>query len=187
MGALADMVRQGKALYVGISNYKAEEAAAAIDMLREMGTPCLIHQPHYNMFERWTEKGLLDVLNEKGVGCIAYSPLAQGSLTDKYLKGVPEGSRAARKGTTVEGRYLSEERLETVRLLNELAAERGQTLAQMALAWVLRRPEVTSVLVGASSTGQLEDNTAALNHLEFTGQELARIDEILGEDPGLLS
>lgn len=187
MGALADMVRQGKALYVGISNYKAEEAAAAIDMLKEMGVPCLIHQPRYNMFERWTEDGLLDVLNEKGVGCIAYSPLAQGSLTDKYLKGVPEGSRAARKGTTVEGRYLSEERLEKVRLLNEIAVGRGQTLAQMALAWVLRRPEVTSVLVGASSAGQLEDNVAALNRLEFTVQELKQIDEILGEDPGLLS
>ena len=187
MGALSDAVRQGKALYAGISNYKPEEAKKAIGILRANHTPCLLHQPRYNMFERWTEKGLLDVLNEKGVGCIAYSPLAQGSLTDKYLKGVPEGSRAARKGTTVEGRYLSEERLETVRLLNELAAERGQTLAQMALAWVLRRPEVTSVLVGASSTGQLEDNVAALNHLEFTGQELARIDEILGEDPGLLS
>ena len=116
------------------------------------------------------------------MGCIAYSPLAQGSLTDKYLKGVPEGSRAARKGTTVEGRYLSEERLEKVRLLNEIAAGRGQTLAQMALAWVLRRPEVTSVLAG-----QLEDNVAALNRLEFTEQELRRIDEILGEDPGLLS
>ena len=139
------------------------------------------------MFERWTEDGLLGVLDEKGVGCIAYSPLAQGSLTDKYLKGVPEGSRAARKGTTVEGRYLSEERLEKVRLLNEIAAGRGQTLAQMALAWVLRRPEVTSVLVGASSAGQLEDNVAALNRLEFTEQELRRIDEILGEDPGLLS
>ena len=186
LGALADMVRQGKALYVGISNYKAEEAAAAIDMLKEMGVPCLIHQPRYNMFERWTEEGLLGVLDEKGVGCIAYSPLAQGSLTDKYLKGVPEGSRAARKGTTVEGRYLSEERLEKVRLLNEIAAGRGQTLAQMALAWVLRRPEVTSVLVGASSAGQLEDNVAALNHLEFTEQELKQIDEILGEDPGLL-
>lgn len=187
MGALADMVRQGKALYVGISNYKAEEAAAAIDMLKEMGVPCLIHQPRYNMFERWTEEGLLGVLNEKGVGCIAYSPLAQGALTDKYLKGVPEGSRAARKGTTVEGRYLSEERLEKVRLLNEIAVGRGQTLAQMALAWVLRRPEVTSVLVGASSAGQLEDNVAALNRLEFTEQELKQIDEILGEDPGLLS
>ena len=179
-------IRQAEVLIIGGTSLTVYPAAA-IDMLKEMGVPCLIHQPRYNMFERWTEDGLLGVLDEKGVGCIAYSPLAQGSLTDKYLKGVPEGSRAARKGTTVEGRYLSEERLEKVRLLNEIAAGRGQTLAQMALAWVLRRPEVTSVLVGASSAGQLEDNVAALNRLEFTEQELRRIDEILGEDPGLLS
>lgn len=187
VGALSDMVRQGKAFYIGISNYKAEEAEKAIALLRANGTPCLIHQPRYNMFERWIEKGLLDVLSEGGVGCIAYSPLAQGALTDKYLKGIPEGSRASRTGTTVGGRYLSQERLEKIRSLNELASERGQSLAQMALAWILRRPEVTSVLVGASSPKQLEDNVKALDNLGFTEEELAKIDHILGEDPGLLS
>ncbi len=187
MGALSDMVRQGKALYVGISNYKAPEAAKAIAMLRENGTPCLIHQPRYNMFERWVEGGLLDVLRESGTGCIAYSPLAQGALTDKYLKGIPDGSRASRAGTTVGGRCLSPERLEKIRRLNEIAAGRGQTLAQMALAWILRRPEVTSVLVGASSTGQLEDNVKALDCLAFAEDELEAINGILGEDPGLLS
>lgn len=186
MGALTDMVKQGKALYVGISNYQADEAAKAIKILKENGTPCLIHQPRYNMFERWVESGLLDVLSENGVGCIAYSPLAQGSLTNKYLNGIPEGSRGSRTGTTVAGRYLSEERLDKIRRLNEIAVQRGQTLAEMALAWVLRRPEVTSVLIGASSTKQLEDNVAALKQLEFSVDELKAIDEILGEDPGLL-
>lgn len=187
MGALSDMVRQGKALYVGISNYGAAEAKKAIDILRANGTPCLIHQPRYNMFERWVEDGLLDVLGREGVGCIAYSPLAQGALTDKYLKGIPEGSRASRSGTTVGGRYLSGERMEKIRRLNEMALERGQSLAQMALAWVLCRPEVTSVLIGASSAKQLEDNVAALGNLAFTEAELAAIDGILGEDEGLLA
>jgi len=187
MGALSDIVHQGKALYVGISNYKEEEAAKAIDMLRENGTPCLIHQPRYNMFERWVENGLLEMLGGRGVGCIAYSPLAQGALTDKYLKGIPEGSRASRAGTTVGGRYLSDDRLEKIRSLNELAAGRGQSLAQMALAWVLRRPEITSVLVGASSPEQLEDNVRALERLAFTEEELSSIEKILGEDPGLLA
>lgn len=187
MGALTDIVKQGKALYVGISNYQAEEAAKAIDMLRANGTPCLIHQPRYNMFERWVEDGLLQMLSEKGCGCIAYSPLAQGSLTDKYLKGIPEGSRAARKGTTVGSRYLSEMRLEKIRGLNQIAADRGQTLAQMALAWVLHRPEVTSVLIGASSAAQLDDNVASLKRLDFTAEELAAIEEILGQDEGLLA
>jgi len=179
MGALSDLVRQGKALYVGISNYKAEEAARAAQILRANGTPCLIHQPRYNMFERWVEDGLLDVLRESGVGCIAYSPLAQGALTDKYLRGVPEGSRASRQGTTVGERYLSEEQLQKIRQLNQVAADRGQSLAQMALAWVLRRPEITSVLVGASSTRQLEENVKVLDSPAFTGEELARIDRIL--------
>lgn len=186
MGALTDMVKQGKALYVGISNYQAEEAAKAIDMLRASGTPCLIHQPRYNMFERWVENGLLQVLEEKGCGCIAYSPLAQGALTDKYLKGIPEGSRASREGTTVGGRYLSAERLEKIHALNQIAGRRGQTLAQMALVWVLRRPEVTSVLIGASSVAQLDDNVAALNTCGFSDAELAEIEEILGADDGLL-
>ena len=134
MGALTDIVRQGKALYVGISNYQAEEAERAIHILKENGTPCLIHQPRYNMFERWVEDGLLDVLGKEGVGCIAYSPLAQGALTDRYLKGIPADSRAARKGTTIGGRYLTEEKMEQIRALNQLAEERGQALAQMALA-----------------------------------------------------
>lgn len=179
MGALTDIVRQGKALYVGISNYRAWEAKKAIDMLRANGTPCLIHQPRYNMFERGVEDGLLRVLEEAGCGCIAYSPLAQGSLTDKYLKGIPEGSRASRQGTTVGERYLSEKRLEKIRSLNQIANDRGQTLAQMALAWVLRRPEVTSVLIGASSAAQLDDNVAALKRLDFTEEELAAIEKIL--------
>lgn len=187
MGALTDIVRQGKALYVGISNYGAEEAKAAIDMLRANGTPCLIHQPRYNMFERWVEEGLLDVLREGGSGCIAYSPLAQGSLTDKYLKGIPADSRASREGTTVGGRYLSPEHIDQIRKLDELAGKRGQSLAQMALAWVLRRPEVTSVLIGASRVSQIDDNVAALDHLDFAREELDAIDEILGKGAGLLN
>lgn len=187
MGALSDMVRQGKALYVGISNYQAEEAREAIQMLRAMGTPCLLHQPRYNMFERWVERGLLEVLQEEGTGCIAFSPLAQGALTGKYRMGIPEESRASREGTTVGQRYLSEERLKKIEDLHEIACGRGQSLAQMALAWVLRRPEITSVLIGASSVAQLEDNAAALQGLIFTEQELAKIDEILGEDPGMLA
>ena len=152
MGALSDAVRQGKALYVAISNYQAPEAEKAIAMLRANGTPCLLHQPRYNMLERWVEDGLLELLDREGVGCICFSPLAQGALTDKYLSGVPEGSRASREGNTIGGRYLSEESLVKIRELNQIAASRGQTLAQMALAWVLRRSEVTSVLIGASST-----------------------------------
>lgn len=180
MGALTDIVKQGKALYVGISNYQADEAKRAIQMLRENGTPCLIHQPRYNMLERWVEDGLLQVLDENGCGCIAYSPLAQGSLTDKYLTGIPEGSRAARAGSSIGERYLSEKRLEQIRALNQIAMDRGQTLAQMALAWVLRRPEVTSVLIGASSVAQLEDNVAALNGLSFTAEELAAVEGEIG-------
>ena len=186
MGALSDIVRQGKALYVGISNYQAEEAKKAIEILRNNGTPCLIHQPRYNMFERWVENGLLDVLREEGVGCIAYSPLAQGSLTDKYLNGIPAGSRAAREGTTVAGRYLSEEHLEQIRKLNEIAKDRGQTLAQMALWWVLRRPEVTTVLVGASSSKQLLANLDALKGAPFTEEELDQIEKILGDGKVIL-
>lgn len=181
MGALSDMVRQGKALYVGISNYGEKEAAEAIRILRENKTPCLIHQPRYNMFERWVEDGLLDTLAREGVGCIAYSPLAQGALTDRYLNGIPEGSRASRKGTTIGERYLSEESLEKIRALNEIAKERGQSLAQMALAWVLRRPEVTSVLIGASSIAQLDDNLETLSHLEFSEEELAAIEQVLSK------
>ena len=184
MGALSDMVRQGKALYVGISNYQAEEAERAIAILKENGTPCLIHQARYNMFERWPEQGLFDVLTETGTGCIAYSPLAQGALTDRYLKGIPADSRASRKGTTIGKRYMNEEQLAKVAKLHEIAVERGQSLAQMALAWVLRRPEVSSVLIGASRVSQLEDNVEALEHLDFSEEELAKIDAILGKDPG---
>lgn len=184
MGALSDAVRQGKALYVGISNYQPEEAKKAIDILRKNGTPCLLHQPRYNMFERWVEDGLLELLEAEGTGCICYSPLAQGALTGRYLKGIPEGSRASRAGTTIGGRYLSEENLEKIRALDKLAGERGQSLAQMALAWVLRRREVTSVLIGASSPEQLDDNLAALKNLAFTEEEMAAIDRILGKEQG---
>lgn len=179
MGALSDIVRQGKALYVGISNYDNEEAGEAIRILNENGTPCLIHQPRYNMFERWVEEGLLETLGREGVGCIAYSPLAQGALTDRYLKGIPADSRAAREGTTISGRYLTGEKLEQVHALNNIAGERGQTLAQMALAWVLRKPEVTSVLIGASSPEQLSANIASLDNLEFAEDERKAIDRIL--------
>ena len=179
MGALSDAVRQGKALYVAISNYQAPEAEKAIAMLRANGTPCLLHQPRYNMLERWVEDGLLELLDREGVGCICFSPLAQGALTDKYLSGVPEGSRASREGNTIGGRYLSYESLVKIRELNQIAASRGQTLAQMELAWVLRRNEVTSVLIGASSTAQLEDNVAALDHLAFEPDELEKIESVL--------
>lgn len=179
MGALTDIVKQGKALYVGISNYGPEEAQKAIKILKENGTPCLIHQCRYNMFERQIEEKLLAVLEGNGAGCIAFSPLAQGALTDKYLHGIPEGSRASRQGTTVGGRYLSEENRKKIRALADLAAERGQSLAQMALAWVLRRKEVTSVLIGASSTEQLADNVKALKYPEITLDEGKAIDKIL--------
>lgn len=179
MGALSDMVRQGKALYVGISNYQADEAERAIGILKENGTPCLLNQPRYNMFERWCENGLLQVLDREGTGCICYSPLAQGALTGRYLNGIPEGSRASRANTTVGGRYLTPGNLEKIRALNDLAKERGQSLAQLALSWVLRRKEVTSVLIGASSTAQLEDNIRALDGPVFAEEELAAIDSIL--------
>ena len=179
MGALADIVKQGKALYVGISNYGDREAREAVLLLKNMGVPCLIEQPRYNMFERGAEEGLFDTLLENGVGCICYSPLAQGALTDKYLKGIPQGSRASRQGTTIGGRYLSDEKLDQIRQLNELALERGQTLAQMALSWVLREKAVTSVLIGASSVKQLEDSAACLDNLKFTQEELGKIDSIL--------
>lgn len=182
MGALSDMVRQGKALYVGISNYEKEDAEKAIRILRENGTPCLIHQPRYNMFERWVEGGLLELLGREGVGCIAYSPLAQGALTDRYLKGVPADSRAAKAGSTIGGRYLTDEKMEQIRALNQLAEERGQSLAQMALAWILRKPEVTSVLIGASSPQQLDTNVKALENLAFTADECKKIDDILAEN-----
>ena len=179
MGALSDIVRSGKALYVGLSNYKEEETRRAVKILKENGTPCLIHQPRYNLLERWVEDGLLSALDENGVGCICFSPLAQGALTDKYLKGIPADSRASRAGSTVAQRYLSDEQLEKIKQLNQFAAERGQTLAQMAISWILRRPEVTTVLVGASRVSQLDNSLAALKNTAFSEDELKRIDEIL--------
>jgi L-glyceraldehyde 3-phosphate reductase len=175
LGALDHAVRQGKALYVGISSYSAARTQEAVNILRALGTPLFIHQPSYSMFNRWIEGGLLDVLADDGVGCIAFSPLAQGLLTDRYLNGVPEGSRAA-KHDSLEMSMLSDENLKRVRALNDIAKERGQSLAQLALAWVLRDSRVTSALIGASSVGQLDDNLDALHNLTFSDDELARID-----------
>jgi L-glyceraldehyde 3-phosphate reductase len=175
LGALHSAVEQGKALYVGISSYSDQRTTEAITILRRLGTPLLIHQPSYSMLNRWIEHGLLDVLGAEGVGCIAFSPLAQGLLTDRYLHGIPEDSRAHRNATFTKD-MLSEANLAHVRALNGLAERRGQTLAQMALAWALRDPRVTSVLVGASSVAQLEQNVAALEHLGFSDDELAEID-----------
>jgi L-glyceraldehyde 3-phosphate reductase len=175
MGALDTAVRQGKALYAGISSYSPERTRQAAEILRGLGTPLLIHQPSYSMLNRWIEDGLLEVLGEEGVGCIVFSPLAQGLLTDRYLDGVPEGSRASRPGT-IDHDQLSEETLAKVRALHQLAVRRGQSLAQMAVAWALRDPRVTSALLGASSVAQLEDNVAALGNLAFDDQELAEID-----------
>ncbi len=176
MGALDRAVRQGKALYVGISSYSDQRTKEAIAILRELGTPLFIHQPSYSMFNRWIEERLLAVLDEDGVGCIAFSPLAQGLLTNRYLNGVPEGSRAT-KNDSLEMSMINDQNLANVRALNEIASERGQTLAQLALAWVLRDDRVTSALIGASSVAQLDDNLDALNNLTFTSEELARIDQ----------
>ena len=175
MGALDAAVRQGKALYVGISSYSAEKTREAVGILRELGTPCVIHQPSYSMFNRWIEPELLDTVGDLGIGCIVFSPLAQGMLSDKYLDGIPEGSRASRSAT-LSPDLLTPEVLEKIRSLNEIARRRGQTLAQMAVAWVLRDPRVTSALVGASSVEQLEANVAALDHVEFSPEELDEID-----------
>jgi L-glyceraldehyde 3-phosphate reductase len=175
MGALDSAVRQGKALYVGVSSYSGQRTQEAVDILRRLGTPLLIHQPSYSMLNRWVEEDLLDVLGANGVGCIAFSPLAQGMLTDKYLKGIPAGSRAA-QGKSLDPKLLGEQALKHVRALNRMAKARGQSLAQMALAWVLRDDRVTSVLIGASSVGQLEDSVAATQNLGFTAEELTRID-----------
>jgi L-glyceraldehyde 3-phosphate reductase len=179
MGALASAVQQGKALYVGISNYSPEQTRQAARILRELGSPCLIHQPRYSMLDRWVEKGLLDTLEKEGIGAIVFSPLAQGQLTDRYLNGFPQGARA----TKTERVWLTpdnvKQNLPKIRKLNQLAAQRGQSLAQMAIAWVLRKPQITSALVGASSVKQLETNLAALNNLKFTEEELQSIDDIL--------
>jgi L-glyceraldehyde 3-phosphate reductase len=183
MGALDTAVRQGKALYVGISSYSPERTVRAYDILRELGTPLLIHQPAYSLLNRWVERGLLDVLEEKGVGCIAFSPLAQGMLSERYLNGIPEGSRAAEDGS-FQKRFLDEANLERIRGLAEIARRRGQSLPQMAIAWVLRDPRVTSALIGVSSVEQLEDNVAALSALSFTDEELRAI-EAYAKDSGI--
>ncbi|GGK81218.1 glyceraldehyde 3-phosphate reductase [Sphaerisporangium melleum] len=182
MGALDTAVRSGRALYAGISNYTAEQTKEAVRILREMGTPLLIHQPRYSMLDRWVEDGLLDTLEAEGVGCIPFSPLAQGVLTDRYLQGVPEGSRASQE-RFLRPSQLTDDLLGRVRGLQEIAAARGQSLAQMALAWVLRDRRVTSVLIGASSVRQLEDNVAAIDRLGFAEDELAAIDKLIAE-PG---
>lgn len=179
MAALDAVVRQGKALYVGISNYSAEQTAKAIEVLNQLGTPLLIHQPSYSMFNRWIEDGLQDVLEENGVGSIAFSPLAQGLLTNKYLDGIPGDSRAAKPTGFLQENQIIPEVVGRVQRLNDIAAERGQSLSQMALAWVLRGGRVSSVLIGASKVSQIEENVAALNHLEFTAEELGLIDDIL--------
>ncbi len=177
MMALDRAVRSGKALYVGISNYPADMAKEASQILRELGTPCLIHQPRYSMFERWVEDELLDVLEEEGIGCIPFSPLAQGLLSNKYLKGIPEGSRATREV------FLKKEHVESaydkILALNEIALQRGQSLAQMALAWILRDKRITSVLIGASSVKQLNDNVDMLKNVAFSVEELANIEQVL--------
>ncbi|WP_084289810.1 L-glyceraldehyde 3-phosphate reductase [Pedobacter nyackensis] len=179
MSALDLIVRQGKALYVGISNYKPAEAAKAIQLLKELGTPCVIHQPKYSMYERWIEDGLLDLLGNEGVGCIPFSPLAQGLLTDKYLKGIPADSRAAKNHGALQQDQITAERLVQLNQLNAIAASRGQKLAQMALSWILRDNRITSVLVGASRPEQLADSLQCLNNITFSKTELEQIEQIL--------
>lgn len=183
VSALVDIVKQGKALYIGLSNYKPDQTAKAVELLKEGGVNCLIHQPRYSMLDRWVENGLLDVLEEKGMGCIVFSPLAQGLLTDRYLHGIPAGSRAS-KAHFLKPENITEEKLEIIRKLNVIAEGRGQTLAQMALAWVLKDQRVTSVLVGASSVQQIDDNLKALENSSFTSEELKKIEEILASTPG---
>jgi L-glyceraldehyde 3-phosphate reductase len=179
MSALDQAVRSGKALYVGISSYSAEQTRQAAHILRQLGTPCLIHQPRYNMFDRWIENGLLDVLQQEGIGGIVFSPLAQGLLSDKYLHGIPPDSRAARPQGFLRPEHITDERMRKVQQLNELAQQRNQTLAQMALAWVLRQPQVTSALIGASRPTQVEDAIGTLQNLHFEESELQTIEQIL--------
>jgi L-glyceraldehyde 3-phosphate reductase len=179
LSALTSAVHQGKALYVGVSSYNAEQTRRAAFLLRENGTPCLIHQPNYSMFNRWIEKDLLNVLDEDGIGCIAFCPLAQGLLTNRYLAGIPEGSRAAKPHGFLKPSQLTPQRLDQVRKLNDLALARGQTLAQMALTWVLRNPRVTSALIGASRVAQIEENIKALTAARLTDAELSAIETIL--------
>ncbi len=179
MGALTDIIRQGKALYVAISNYQPEETQRAAELLKASNTPFILHQARYSMFDRWIEDGLLDTLEENGVGCITFSPLAQGMLTDKYLNGIPEGSRAAKNMTYLNSETV-QENLNKIKSLNDIAQNRGQKLSQMAIAWILRHKQVASVLIGASSTNQLKENVKALDNLSFTDDELKSIDAITG-------
>ena len=179
MGALDSIVRSGKALYAGVSNYRPPEMQRAVEILRRLGTPCIIHQPKYNLFERWIEDGLLALLEREGIGCIAFSPLAQGLLTGKYLKGIPAGSRASKPHGFLKAAHLTDDKLSKVRRLNEIAERRGQKLSQMALAWVLRQPAMTSTVIGASRVEQLEDAVASLARLEFSDEELQSIEAIL--------
>lgn len=179
MMALHDIVKSGKALYVGISNYKAPEAKRALEILKNLGTPCLIHQPKYSMFERWVEDGLLNVLDEYGVGCIPFSPLAQGLLTDRYLKGVPEGSRASKEHGFLKTNDITPEKLEKIQKLNSIAKRRNQSLAQMALSWLLKDKRITTVLIGVSSVEQLNNNLACLENRLFSSEELNEIELIL--------
>jgi len=181
MAALDHVVRRGKALYAGISSYTPEQTRQAATILRELGTPCLIHQPSYSMFNRWIEDGLLDVIEEEGIGCIVFSPLAQGLLTDRYLSGIPADSRAAKPHGFLKREQVTDAKLAKVRKLNEIAQARGQRMAQMAIAWNLRHAGMTSVVVGASRVRQIEENVAALNNLTFTAEELEAIDGILAE------
>ena len=182
MDALDLIVRQGKALYVGISSYTAEQTKEALAILKRLGTPCLIHQPKYSMFERWVEGGLMDVLGQEGVGCIPFSPLAQGLLTNKYLKGIPADSRAAKPHGFLQEAAITEGVISQLHKLNGIAEKRNQSLAQMALAWLLKDPRVTSVLIGASRTAQLLDSLECLNNLDFSKEELAEIEGILATD-----
>jgi L-glyceraldehyde 3-phosphate reductase len=179
MGALHDIIKSGKAIYVGISNYPAELTKKASEILTSMGTHCLIHQPKYSMFERWIEDGLLKVLREEGIGSIVFSPLAQGLLTDKYLKGIPSDSRAAKPTGFLRPEQVTNEKIKKISKLNNMAIDRGQTLAQMSLAWVLRHNEVSSALIGASKVEQIDDAVKALNNLSFSQVELKQIDDIL--------
>lgn len=179
MGALAQLHRQGKALYVGISQYSAEDTAKAYQILKEMGVPLLIHQPRYSMMDRWVENGLMDVLGEKGIGSIAFSPLEQGMLTDKYLKGIPADSRAAKDGRYLKAEQIAPEKLAKIEALNQIALQRGQTLAQMAIAWLLKDPRITSVLIGVSKPEQLDDNVTAVKNSQFSATELSAIESIL--------
>jgi L-glyceraldehyde 3-phosphate reductase len=179
MGALHTAVQSGKALYAGISQYNAEDTLKASSMLRELGTPCLIHQPRYNMFDRWVENELLDVLENEGIGSIAFSPLDQGVLTNRYLSGFPDDSRAIKDGRYLKQEQITNEKISKAKKLNAIAAERNQTLAQMAIAWLLKDERITSVLIGASKVSQIEDNIAALTNLHFEKEQLAAINAIL--------